>query len=424
MEHNYQRDICVIGAGRIGLPWAAVQASHGRDVVCIDIDEDLVATINNGETPFHEPGLAPLLSGVIKSGRLTATTDQSAVTEARVVTSTLNAPNGGSDRYGDIIEAYASHLEPDQTFINRTTLPIPVVSDIHTLIAQAMGVQTDTGHYVTFPERLAEGQAIAEIDALPKLVGTHQRDSHEIIEWLTAESSGTAHYTDHETAMFVKLIDNAYRDARFAIANHFATIAEELGLDAHEAIALANSEYPRNDIPRPGTVGGTCLTKDPYFLTERWVTNLPVDLFAASRTVNETLEDRIVERILKHDPAVVTVLGTAFKKDSADETASPAENICEALAETGVTVDRYDPFQHETTTLSDVIPGADIVLVAVNHTAFIEQKDRIRELANGVIIDIWGLFDPASDVERVGSAFPTRCDADHDEPTYVPSSDR
>jgi len=405
MRHEFRHDVCVIGAGRIGLPWATSLAVHGRDVICVDVDEAIVESINGGTAPFDEPSLDELLSKATEVERLHATTDSSAVSESRVVASTLNAPNDQIDQYQGIVGDYAAYLSPEQTFINRTTLPVPIITEVHETIAEGMRVSKSGCDYITFPERLAEGRAIEEIDELPKVVGTHNGPNHEVIEWLTAPFSGETQYTDHETAMFVKLIDNTYRDARFAIANQFAIVAEEVGLDAHEAIRLANSDYPRNDVPLPGTVGGKCLTKDPYFMTSRWIDDLPVDLFADTRCINETFEQRIVKRVLGYDPETVAVLGTGFKKDTADEVASPAITVIESLTVEGISVDSYDPHRDTDRDLEDVVPGADVVLVAVNHTAFADQRDRILELATGVIVDVWGLFEPGADVDRVGSEF-------------------
>jgi UDP-N-acetyl-D-mannosaminuronic acid dehydrogenase len=198
-------------------------------------------------------------------------------------------------------------------------------------VAEAVGTSPTDLDYVTFPERLAEGHAIEELKSLPKIVGTNDGEQHAPIEVLLDDLAGNPRYVDHKTAMFVKLIDNAYRDARFAIANQFALAADRLGVDAHRAIAVANDDYPRNDIPTPGTVGGKCLTKDPYFLTEKWVDDLPADLFLQARAANDAYTDLVVDRVLELDPSSIAVLGRGFKRDLPDEIASPAVDIISKL---------------------------------------------------------------------------------------------
>ncbi|MFB6182682.1 MAG: UDP binding domain-containing protein, partial [Candidatus Nanohaloarchaea archaeon] len=195
------------------------------------------------------------------------------------------------------------------------------------------------------------------------------------------------------------------RDARFAIANQFAIIAEELDLDAHEAINIANDNYPRNNIPLPGTVGGKCLTKDPHFIMDKsfFEQHSSPDLFYHTRKVNTIIEDRIFDRILKKQPENVAVLGTGFKKDNGDEFKSPAIRIKNRLEETGIETDAYDPHVEGRDNLEATIEGSDLVLIAVNHSEFEKREREIKSLAgNQPVIDVWGIFDKGENVERFG----------------------
>lgn len=410
MEHNFKHDLCVIGAGRIGLPWAAVLASEGMQVSCVDVDETVIESIAGGAAPFDEPELDRLIQEGITSGNLSATTDQDTVGSARAIGITLNAPNGQIKNYLDVLSEYGSRISSSQTVINRTTLPAVITDDAQATLADAMEINRANLDYLTFPERLVEGSAIKEIKELPKIVGTDDGSPHPVIEWMTDTLSGETYYTDHRTAITVKLIDNTYRDARFAIANQFAHIAEQLGVDSHEAITLANQDYPRNNVPTPGTVGGKCLTKDPYFLTERWVENLPVDLFKATRGVNESYTDLVVQHVCQYDPSTVTVLGAGYKRNVPDEAASPAVEIVDELESMGIDVEVFEPLRDKTccdsdadTALAAALDGADVVVLAVNHRFFEARENQIRETVDGAIVDVWGMLESAPNVDRVGS---------------------
>lgn len=406
MNHEYEYDICIVGPGRIGLPWAAALSKNGFNVICIDVDEDQVKAINKAEAPFHEPKMEDYMKEGVSQNRLKATTDQEAVEKAKVIGFTLNAPEDEQERYLNILGDYANHFEKDQVIVNRTTLPIHMTEESEKAIAEHSDIPVSDLNYVTFPERLAEGKAIEEIESLPKIAGTESQESKKMLKWITSPFEGKLSFTDKKTAMFVKVIDNTYRDARFAIANQLAIIAEELGLDAHEAIRIANDDYPRNDIPLPGTVGGKCLTKDPHFIMDKrlFEQHKSPDLFYHTRKVNTKVEDRIFDRVISKQPDIVTILGTGFKKDNGDEFKSPSIRLKDRLKKVGIEIREYDPHVGgKDSELESKINKSDLVLVAVNHSEFEEREQEILNLANDKpIIDVWGILEKRENVERFG----------------------
>ena len=62
--------LTVIGAGYLGAVHATCLAELGFEVLGMDIDPVLVATLNQGQAPFCEPGLDPMLRRGLRSGRL------------------------------------------------------------------------------------------------------------------------------------------------------------------------------------------------------------------------------------------------------------------------------------------------------------------------------------------------------------------
>lgn len=399
MNHRFDRDLAVIGAGHIGLPWAAVLAAEGdRTVTCLDIDEERVDTINAAEAPFDEPELDELLARATREGRLEATADVSVIADHKYVASTVNAPRHRMHEFLNVISEYATHLTDDHVFINRTTLPVDMVDQTAATLAAHSGADPA---FTVFPERLAEGSAIAEIRTLPKIVGTADERGRTAMEELLAPLGGELLFTDPETAIFVKLIDNSYRDALFAISNQIALTADELALNGKRAIELANHDYPRNDIPTPGTVGGKCLPKDPHFLMDETVCDQPStpDLFSASRKTNASLPSYIVTEILKKRPSKVALLGLAYKPDIDDTFNSPAADICDRLASQGVHVEAHDPhLDGNDHSLTRVLSDADVVLYAVDHTAYRGVERDINDCAdpNGEVYDVWGALDPSA----------------------------
>lgn len=404
---GFDRDIAVVGAGRIGLPWAAVLATAtDMTVTCVDIDEHRVEAINAGESPFAEPGLDERLKAAVEAGGLVATTDPDRVSNHRFVALTVNAPRRDLTQYVETVEAYTDRLVDGQTVICRTTLPVDMVARTRELLADA---ETDVG-FCVFPERLAEGKAVEEILTLPKVIGVDDPDTEARVRALLEPLECPIKVTDPETAMLVKLIDNGYRDAVFAIANQIAYTADQLGLDAHEAIGLANFEYPRNDIPTPGTVGGKCLPKDPHFLTDEQVCDQPTtpDLFNTTRRTNAALPQYITTALLRRRPDTVGVLGLAYKRGVGDTFGSPAAAIADSLADKGVEVQVHDPHVPETAeTVGEALSGADGALLAVNHPEFEGIEGVLGETLpeTGFVYDIWGMLDAtklSQDYEGLG----------------------
>lgn len=392
---TFEHDVAVVGAGRIGLPWASVlAASRGRSVTCVDVDEDRVAAIKAAEVPFAEPGLSDHMQRGVDAGRLRATTDPAAVADHEYVAFTLNAARNDMSGYLDNVEGYLDLLEDGQTVVVRTTLPIDVVSRLRELFRDRVAADVA---YTVFPERLAEGSAIEEIQTLPKVVGVDD-DGEDAMRALLEPFGCELLFTDPETAMFVKLVDNSYRDALFSIANQIAYTADELGLDAHRAIELANHEYPRNDIPTPGTVGGKCLPKDPHFLTDERVCSQPTtpDLFNSTRRTNAYLPSYVVTQVLREQPDSVAMIGLSYKRDVGDRYNSPAMRIKESLESHGVRVVGYDPHIEEFDgDLRDVSDGVDGAVLATDHSAFegIEPDLEAALAPDGFVYDVWGHLD-------------------------------
>jgi UDP-N-acetyl-D-mannosaminuronic acid dehydrogenase len=392
---EFDYDLAVIGAGRIGLPWAAVLAAEGGlSVTCVDIDEERVAKVNDGISPFEEPGLAEHIQAAVDQGQLRATSDETVIESHEYVASTINAPRNQMDKFIGILREYASYLSPEQVVINRTTLPTHMIARMQEVLAEEMA---EPPEFAVLPERLAEGNAIEEIKTLPKIVGVETAKGEKRLRELLNPIGEQLRITDPRTAMFVKLIDNTYRDGLFAIANQIAYAADVLDLDSQKAIELANDDYPRNDIPFPGPVGGKCLPKDPHFLMDETICDQPTtpDLFNTTRRTNAKLPSYVSTKVLKERPAKVAILGLSYKAGIGDTFNSPAEDIKTDLIDQGVNVAAHDPHADEGVPNTDTaIANADVVVLATNHAEYAGIEAAINEHASpdGTVYDLWGFL--------------------------------
>jgi nucleotide sugar dehydrogenase len=351
--------VAVVGAGKMGLPLAAQFASHGWKVIAVDIDEAVVAAINEGRSHVdEEPGLGELVAGAHADGRLRATTDGAAAArEADVVVLIvpvmLDADSRPDHRHMDAAtDAIAPGVHAGSLVIYETTLPVgdtrgryaPRLEAASGLKAEVDG---DAGFYVAFsPERLYSGAALRNLATYPKLVGglgpaSRDRAAAFYDSVLDAEIVAMS---SAEAAEFSKLADTTYRDVNIALANEFANYADRIGVDVTEVIAAANSQ-PYSHIHQPGIgVGGHCIPVYPHFLLDRAP---ELSLVARAREVNDGQVDVAIEALRSElgslDGVGVLVLGLTYRHGVKELAYSRALPLIEGLRGAGARVLAYDP---------------------------------------------------------------------------------
>ncbi|RJP19203.1 MAG: hypothetical protein C4529_11510 [Deltaproteobacteria bacterium] len=219
-----------------------------------------------------------------------------------------------------------------------------------------------------------------------------------------------------EAAELCKLIDNSFRDVRFAFANQIAEIGESIGLDIYRVIEAVNLNYSRNDIPKPSPgVGGPCLIKDPYILRKLFrESGLDAPLLTAARHINEAGPRRIVrsaEALLKSvgkelKDCRAFVVGFAFKgePETSDLRDSTTLWLLEELKRRTDKIVGYDPvaFPSEMKSLGIRVVGvedgfrdSDVVFIMNNHNSYLRWDiERYISLMKrpALVYDCWRMF--------------------------------
>ena len=355
--------VAVVGAGKMGLPLAAQFASHGWDVIAVDIDEAVVASINEGRSHVdEEPGLAELVATAHGDGMLRATTDGAAAAREAdvivlIVPVMLDAESRPDYRYMDAAtDSIAPGIHAGSLVIYETTLPVgdtrgryaPRLEAASGLRAEVDG---DDGFLLAFsPERLYSGAALRNLATYPKLVGglgpaSRDRAAAFYDSVLDAEIVAMS---SAEAAEFSKLADTTYRDVNIALANEFANYADRIGVDLTEVIAAANSQ-PYSHIHQPGIgVGGHCIPVYPHFLLDRAP---ELSLVARAREVNDGQVDVAIEALKAElnslDGVGVLVLGLTYRHGVKELAYSRALPLIERLRAAGAHVLAYDPLLSE-----------------------------------------------------------------------------
>lgn len=410
------KKICVLGLGYIGLPTASTFATHGIEVVGVDVNRSVIETLRNGGLHIHEPGLRTLVSAALGSGKLRVSeTPEPADAYIIAVPTPFTADKRADLNYvRNATEAILPFLSRGELIVLESTSPPGTTAGIVAQILERSGLKAgDDFHLAYSPERVLPGQILRELIDNARVIGGIQpccaemgRDLYKIFV------RGDIILTDATTAEMVKLMENTYRDVNIAIANEFSRLADRFGIDVWETIQIAN-RHPRVDILRPGPgVGGHCISVDPWFLVEA-APDLTT-LIQAARKVNDQQPQVIVELIqitLKEkgitlSESKIGVLGLTYKADIDDTRESPAIEICARLSRAGASVTAHDPYIGEYPgeditnhrNLADAVADCDLVVLLVQHTPFKSLvPDDLKKMTRArLIVDAVNILDPGT----------------------------
>jgi UDP-N-acetyl-D-mannosaminuronic acid dehydrogenase len=378
--------VCVLGMGYIGLPTASTLATHGLEVIGIDVNHQVLHLLEEGEIHIHEPGLRTLVNAAFQSGnmRVSDTPEQADAFVIAVQTPILEDHTADLSYVLSAAESVLPYLESGNLVVLESTSPPRTTTDLVAPILEGGGLKAGEDFFLAYtPERVLPSQILRELIDNARVIGGVNRESAEAGKDLyQIFVRGDILLTDATTAEMVKLMENTYRDINIAAANEFSQLAERFGVDVWEAIELANL-HPRVNVLRPGPgVGGHCISVDPWFLVQA----APdiTDLIRAAREVNDDqpafTAKTIEAEIGGLDGRRIAALGLSYKADVDDLRESPAIEVAAYLASRGAKVTTYEPFALEGTALNcspsasleGALQDAEAVVLLVDHRQFKE----------------------------------------------------
>ncbi|MBL6982986.1 MAG: nucleotide sugar dehydrogenase [Anaerolineales bacterium] len=404
--------ICVLGMGYIGLPTASTFATHGVRVVGVDVNRQVVETLQNGGVHIHEPGLRTLFQAAYKSGNLTIS-PQPEESDAFIIAVPTPFKEGKKADLEFVVsasEAIVPYLKQGNLVVLESTSPPRTTIDVVAPILEKSGLKAGEDFHLAYsPERVLPGQILRELIDNARVIGGIDKASSDAGRDLYATFvRGEIICTTATTAEMVKLMENTYRDVNIAIANEFSRLAARFGVDVWEAIELAN-RHPRVEILNPGPgVGGHCISVDPWFFVEAAPDLTP--LIATARNVNDAQPQVVVDMLQSALTDLsgkrIAVLGLAYKPDVDDLRESPAVEIASQLAEKGAIVVAYEPYKLDAQfpkfsmaqTLEEALSGADALVLLVAHAPLknIAPEDVAAKTKARIAIDAVNGWDAAA----------------------------
>jgi GDP-mannose 6-dehydrogenase len=353
-------DISVFGLGYVGCVSAACLAADGHNVIGVDINRVKVDEINAGKCPIVEPGLAELIEGNCRLGRLKATDEaEEAVLRTGlsfVCIQTPSSANGSLDlryvvRVAEQIGDALSRKTSFHVVVFRSTM-LPGTMDktvIPTLVQHSGKIPGEDFGVAFHPEFLREGSAVADFRAPPRtVIGAADSHTRSVLASLYTQIDAPLVVTDLRTAELVKYADNAFHALKVAFANEIGAICREAGVNSHEAMRIFCVDTKLNLSPvylKPGfAFGGSCLPKDLRALTYL-AKSLDVDVPVLDATLlsNAAHKRRALELVMAQGKRPIGVLGLSFKAGTDDLRESPTVELVEQLIGKGYDVKIHDP---------------------------------------------------------------------------------
>ncbi len=400
-----RKSVVVIGVGRVGLPLAIFLADNNYVVYGVGRNEEKLARLGQGMMPFCERGADKLLKKYLHKN-LFFTADYGVVAKSPVVILTLGTPvdenmNPVLNQIDDSLNQLLPHLSKGALVILRSTVSPRTTLYVKDTIEMKTKFKVGKDVFLAFcPERIAEGNTLAEMREIPQIIGGVDKASAKKAQAFFTDMSIRCLVTDSVSAELAKLFTNMYRYISFAIANEFMVLAENFNRNIHEITHLVNDGYKRGGLVLPGLTAGPCLFKDGFFLVNE---NPFLDLIVASWKINEALPLFILKKLrervtLKNKK--VAILGLAFKPEIDDIRESLSFKIRKALIREHAQVVLHDPYVNEykeqaiTHDLKKALKGVQIVIIAMRHKLYErKRKEIIRAVDKKTYIcDIWNIF--------------------------------
>ena len=422
--------LTIFGSGYVGLVTGACMAETGNHVVCVDIDEDKIARLNNGEVPIYEPGLDDYLERNIEAGRLEFTTDvQKGVDHGLFQFIAVGTPpdeDGSADLQHvlAVAKSIGQHMNEYRIVVDKSTVPVGTADKVREAIRgelnkRDVALEVDV---VSNPEFLKEGAAVDDFMKPDRIIiGTDNPRTTELLRALYEpynRSRDRVIDMDIRSAELTKYAANAMLATKISFMNEVANIAELMGADI-EKVRVGIGSDPRigYHFIYPGAgYGGSCFPKAVQALgRSAKAVGYEAQLLDAVEAVNYRQKNRLFEKISGHydgDLAGKTIAlwGLAFKPKTDDMREAPSRVLMEALWDAGATVRAYDPEAMEEVrriypeqkglelcdSAYDVLEGADVLAIVTEWQEFRSPDfDRIRSmLAEPVIFDGRNIYEP------------------------------
>jgi len=423
--------VTIYGSGYVGLVTGACLAQVGNHVLCVDIDENKITQLKQGNIPIYEPGLGEMIKQNIDAGRIQFTTDTQLGVEHGlfqfIAVGTPPDEDGSADlsHVVAVANSIASHLDEYRVVVTKSTVPVGTADIVKNEINQTLQNNNKQASFdvVSNPEFLKEGAAIDDFMKPDRvIVGTDSDRASELMRNLYSpfnRNHDRVKVMDIRSAELTKYAANALLATKISFINELANLAEKVGADI-EQVRLGIGSDPRigYHFIYPGCgYGGSCFPKDVQALQHIGAeADFKTTLIAAVDQVNQKQKQVLFEKIFQRfngdlKGKTFALWGLAFKPNTDDMREASSRTLMEQLWQQGASVRAYDPVaQDECTRIygarndlhlcanaNEALENADALIIVTEWTEFRSPDyEHIKNtLSYPIIFDGRNLYDPA-----------------------------
>ncbi|MBS1321511.1 MAG: UDP-glucose/GDP-mannose dehydrogenase family protein [Parabacteroides sp.] len=362
-------NIAIVGTGYVGLVSGACFSEMGIDVTCVDIDENKIAKLLNGEMPIYEPGLDDLVARNVKAGRLHFTTDlTSCLDKVEIVFSAVGTPpdeDGSADlKYVlEVARTVGRHIKKHVVLVTKSTVPVGTAKKVRAAVQEELdkrGVDIEFD-VASNPEFLKEGAAIKDFMTPDRVVvGVESERAKKMMEKLYRPFTLNGYpilIMDVPSAEMTKYAANAMLATRISFMNDIANLCERVG---------ANVDYVRKGMGADSRIGsrflyagcgygGSCFPKDVKALVHTGIENgYHMRVIEAVEEVNEEQKNIVFDKLNRAfngdlKGKTIALWGLSFKPETDDMREAPALVVIDKLLKAGVVINVFDPIAMDET---------------------------------------------------------------------------
>lgn len=355
-------NIAIVGTGYVGLVSGACFAEMGIDVTCVDIDENKIKSLLDGEIPIYEPGLDDLVKRNVDAGRLHFTTDlTTCLDDVEVVFSAVGTPpdeDGSADlKYVlEVARTFGRNIKKYTILVTKSTVPVGTALKVKAAILDELEKRGENVEFevASNPEFLKEGAAIKDFMSPDRVVvGIESERARKVMTKLYRPfltNNFRVYFMDIPSAEMTKYAANAMLATRISFMNDIANLCDLVG---------ANVDHVRKGIGTDARIGskflysgcgygGSCFPKDVKALAHTGREHgYTMGVIEAVEAVNERQKSIVFHKLQQQLGSLagktIALWGLAFKPETDDMREAPALVIIERLLDAGATVKVYDP---------------------------------------------------------------------------------
>jgi UDPglucose 6-dehydrogenase len=360
--------ILIIGTGYVGTTTALTLCELGHQVIGYDVDPVKIASLQNKNLHFYEPGLKELLVKHLHSGNIQFTENiKHAIQQSEIIFICVGTPQqeDGSANLEYVQQAASivgNYLNNYKIIVNKSTVPVGTAEKVTKWIKES-SVSPINFDVISNPEFLKEGTAL--VDSLnPEriVIGSNSEKATDIMKKLYSKFKTPFVHTTPQTAELIKYAANSFLATKISFINEMAKLCENVNVDIKDVaygIGL-DSRIGKSFLQAGIGYGGSCFPKDVLALlstAQQYNTNL--SLLEKVDAINNTQPLYMIEKVKKKLREIkgkkIAVLGLSFKPQTDDIRESPAIKIIEELSKQSANIVVHDPVAKLPKTLSQKI---------------------------------------------------------------------